>query len=52
MVDWKNEGEVEMELQVWIDLKDSIIDLFYKHGADTWERNCQFDYNLRHDPAD
>ena len=46
---WENEDEVEIALPVWADLKDSIIKLSHKHGANTGERDCGFDYDLNNE---
>ena len=46
-------GQIEPHLKLnfinWTSLKDSIIKLSYKHGANTYEKNCQFSYALDHE---
>lgn len=45
-------SEVEIPLSIWSGLKDSIIKLSNKFGANTAESDCEFSYNLNHEYHD
>ena len=47
--EWENDNNVEIPLSTWASLKAAIIALSEENGANTYEDECQFDYNLTHD---
>lgn len=52
LADWKNDNEIKIRSSIWSDLKDSIINLSNKYGANTAESVCAFSYNLNHEYHD
>ncbi len=52
LADWENDNDMKIPSSIWTGLKDSIINLSNKHGANTAESICQFSYNLNHEHHD